>query len=243
MSRKVPPIGAIAEGASPSVDDVTGQLMAWAGLAMRLNRARPLTDSLGVLNDLGLTLPQLIALHVIAFEGPTTMTRLVERVGLSTSAVSALVHRLVEMGLCERRDDPVDRRQRRLRLTVDGQQVIKKLMQSRLKDTRMSLEPLSPATLQRLSEALALVIADFSAAAGDDDDGLPDCRPGDLDGFLERIERLSDDVTAAAGALGDRMAESATEFGDRLSETATEFGERLMKSARVNTKKTKKEKS
>ena len=119
MARNVP--SAAVKGRVPSVDDVTQQVMTWIGLSMRLSEARPMTESLGLLNELGLTMPQLVALHVIAFGGPTTMTRLIERVCLSTSAVSALLHRLVEMGLCERQDDPVDRRQHRVQVTAAGQ--------------------------------------------------------------------------------------------------------------------------
>ncbi len=192
MTRKVPPARRKDVAADASVDDVAQQVMTWVGLSMRLAHARPMTDNLGMLNELGLTLPQLVALHVIAFEGPTTMTRLVERVGLSTSAVSALLHRLVELGLCERRDDPLDRRQRRMRLSVAGQHVIKKLVQSRMNDTRGSIEPLSPRARALLSEALRVVIEEL-AQLGVADHQSSHRSPGDLDRIFERID-VGDDV-------------------------------------------------
>ena len=203
MARKVASAAA-GGGDAPSVDAVTQQVMTWIGLSMRLSRSQPMADSLGMLNELGLTLPQLVALHVIAFEGPTTMTRLVERVGLSTSAVSALLHRLVEMGLCERRDDPLDRRQRRVRLTTQGQQVIKNLLLSRMNDTRGSIQPLSAAARAQLSAALAVVIEELTvlgqAQTGDGPAGF--CGAHDIDGLFERLESMGDEVAAA----GDRTA-------------------------------------
>lgn len=163
MARNVP--SAAVKGRVPSVDDVTQQVMTWIGLSMRLSEARPMTESLGLLNELGLTMPQLVALHVIAFGGPTTMTRLIERVCLSTSAVSALLHRLVEMGLCERQDDPVDRRQHRVQVTAAGQDVVRRLLQSRMKDTRASIVPLSAATRGLLSRVLGVVNQELGVLA------------------------------------------------------------------------------
>lgn len=215
---------------APSVDDLSGQIMTWVGLSMRLSRARPMTESLGMLNELGLTMPQIVALHVMAFEGSMTMTRLVERLGLSTSAVSHLLHRLVQMGLCERRDDPADRRQKRVRLTPAGVDVVRRLLKSRLSDTRGSIEPLSAGARSRLSEVLTEIIVELteqiqaqpqepssSASAGGSCGGDV---PHSLDDVLHRLESLGDDVAEAAADLGDRVADAvakkAAAVGDHI---------------------------
>ena len=260
MSRKVPevesspahsdaPAQSPAASDAPSVDFVTEQVMCWIGMSMRLASRRPMTESLGVLNDLGLTMPQVVALHVIAFEGSATMTQLVERVGLSPSAVSHLVHRLVGAGLCERKDDPVDRRQKRIRLTKEGQALIKRLMQSRVADTRTSIEPLSPATREQLSQVLELVTADLAQritaehgplpqgqkgprsledvlayidqkAAGVDPDNVDD---GDGDGV--RAKDVSADFDADLDALVDDVSARAARLGDAIAERAAVYGD------------------
>lgn len=258
MSRKVPevesspahsdaPAQSPAASDVPSVDFVTEQVMCWIGMSMRLASRRPMTESLGVLNDLGLTMPQVVALHVIAFEGSATMTQLVERVGLSPSAVSHLVHRLVGAGLCERKDDPVDRRQKRIRLTKEGQALIKRLMQSRVADTRTSIEPLSPATREKLSEVLALVTADLAQrltaehgpfgqrgprtledvlayidqkAAGVDPDNVDD---GDGDDV--RAKDVRADFDNDLDALVDDVSARAARLGDAIAERAAVYGD------------------
>ena len=222
MVRKV--LSAAVKGGEPSVDEVTQQLMTWIGLSMRLADERPMTDSLGLLNELGLTLPQLVALHVIAFGGPTTMTRLIERVGLSTSAVSALLNRLVEMGLCDRQDDPVDRRQRRVHVTTAGQDVIKRLLQSRMKDTRGSIEPLSTATRCRLSGVLTVVnqelgvLVETRGHAGRSS-GL--CGPVDVDQLFDGFAANEQRASAGLVTNGTRPTSKLAGIAPRPSSRST----------------------
>jgi DNA-binding MarR family transcriptional regulator len=259
MPRKVPdvesstahpdaPAEPSAPSDAPSVDSVTEQVMCWIGMSMRLASRRPMSDALGVLNDLGLTMPQVVALHVIAFEGTATMTQLVERVGLSPSAVSHLVHRLVGAGLCERKDDPVDRRQKRIRLTKDGQALMKRLMQSRVADTRTSIEPLHPATRQKLSEVLELVTAELADRLTAEHGPLPHGQKGprSLEDVLAYIDQKAagvdpDDVDDGRAdvrakdvradfdndldALVDDVSARAARLGDAIAERAAVYGD------------------
>lgn len=249
MSEKVPPTEEPQpHAAAPSVDDLSAQIMTWIGLSMRLSKSRPMTESLGMLNDLGLTMPQLVALHIMAFEGSLTMTRLVERVGLSTSAVSHLLHRLVQQGLCERQDDPGDRRQKLIRLTPAGREVVGKLMRSRMADTNSSIEPLSVETRRRLSEVLAMIVDELSEKAAAQEPatsaGVPRAdapRPRSFEDVMHDVEDIGDDIAERAAAVGDAIAERAAAVGDAIADRAAEFGDALAdKAAEVAAAKAKK---
>lgn len=223
--------------AVPTVDELSGQIMMWIGLSMRLSKSRPMTESLGMLNELGLTMPQLVALHVMAFEGSMTMTRLVERIGLSTSAVSHLLHRLVQMGLCERQDDPGDRRQKRVRLTAEGRDVVGKLMRSRMADTRSSIEPLSDDTRRRLAEVLNIMVNELSEKAAEQAASEPSTsagwprpdfqKPRSFEDVLHDVEEFGDDIAESAAAVGDAVAEHAAAVGDRIADRAAALGDAI----------------
>ncbi len=230
----------------PSVEALSGQVMTWIGLSMRLSKAQPMAESLVMLNELGLTMPQIVALHVMAFEGAMTMTRLVERLGLSTSAVSHLLHRLVQMGLCDRRDDPADRRQKRVRLTPAGVDVVRRLLKSRVSDTRGSIEPLSSEARRRLSEVLTMIVGELTeqvqTRAKEQPSTSAGCLAGEiphsLDDVLQRLERFGDDIdepvdkgadqargssSGATGKLGDRTADTGSGIGDRVADRVAQM--------------------
>jgi DNA-binding MarR family transcriptional regulator len=124
-----------------------------------------MAESLRLLGDLGTTMPMMVALHVLAFSGPQTVTALSEHLGLSPSATSHLLQRLVELRLATREDDEADRRRRLLAITARGHRAVAELMEARLSELRASLAPLAPTTLRLLHAALASVLEDLSRAA------------------------------------------------------------------------------
>src|SRR4051812_49667305 len=77
--------------------------------------------------DVGISMPQLRCLHLIAGAGELRMSRLVVQLGVSISTVSGLIDRLVDHGLVNRRDDPLDRRQVVLSATPAGAGVLGRL--------------------------------------------------------------------------------------------------------------------
>jgi len=70
--------------------------------------------------DLNLTMPQLKVALVLYRQGPIPAQDLAARIGASPATLSGIVDRLVTQGLVERREDPADRRVRRLELTEEG---------------------------------------------------------------------------------------------------------------------------
>ncbi len=160
MSRKVPPV----EAEAPSAADVAKLMMSWMTVSMRLSQGRNFSRHLRSISDLGLTMPMMAALHVIAFDGKQTMTTLVDHLGLSTSATSHLLQRLVDLGLCERTDSPADRRQKLIALTQAGTAFVGDITRSRFEELQASVDPLSPSTRKALFDVLGQVVSELSLA-------------------------------------------------------------------------------
>ncbi|MDR6147162.1 DNA-binding MarR family transcriptional regulator [Sphingomonas sp. SORGH_AS870] len=74
-----------------------------------------------LLDQLGLTYPQYLALHVLWEEDGRTIGAIAQRLALESSTVTPLVKRLEAAGLVARERDPQDERQVRVRLTPGGQ--------------------------------------------------------------------------------------------------------------------------
>jgi hypothetical protein len=144
------------------------------------------------------------------------------------------LHRLVQSGLCERSDDPGDRRQKRVRLTDEGRDVVKRLLKSRMADTHASIEPLSPEARRRLSEVLLMIVDELSTqAAQESPPSSPAAVPGvetgaaprSFEDVLNDVEALGDDIADSAAAMGDAIAGKAAAMGDAVADRAAALGD------------------
>ena len=126
--------------------DVSGQLL-WA-MVNRLNESGQST-ALDAMHESGLTLPQVVALHVLQ-RGPARISDLSEHLRLSMSATSALVQRLVEDELITREEDADDRRQKRVALTRKGDALIDRIDRERAAGLTRGLAKLPPALRDEL---------------------------------------------------------------------------------------------
>lgn len=117
---------------------------------MGLIHGRFANESLAVMHELGITLPQLVALHVLAHTGPCTVSFLSNTLRLSASATSHLVDRTVEKGLMGRTEDPGDRRQKRLELTSAGRLLLERLNAARINEFNAAFGSLDPGLQARL---------------------------------------------------------------------------------------------
>ncbi len=111
-------------------------------------------DSLTLMNDSGLTVPQLLTLQLLRLAGAHTVSEIADKTALSRPATSHLVERLVEMGLVVRAEDANDRRQKQVSLSEKGTAVIDRLSQARRSHVAQAIESLTPGTRGRLAEAL-----------------------------------------------------------------------------------------
>jgi DNA-binding MarR family transcriptional regulator len=75
-----------------------------------------------------LTMPQLKALLILSLRPEASGQDVMEGMGVSLATVTGIMDRLAERGLITRREDPRDRRVRRLRLTKSGHELVDGIM-------------------------------------------------------------------------------------------------------------------
>ena len=90
--------------------------------------ARMMQDFMHSMQAAGLSGPQIHVLLYIYHAGECTLSEISELAGSSRPAASQLVERLVQQELVERTEDPIDRRNKRLKLTRLGLGLIRKSM-------------------------------------------------------------------------------------------------------------------
>ncbi|MFH1354665.1 MAG: MarR family transcriptional regulator [Candidatus Omnitrophota bacterium] len=78
-----------------------------------------------------ITLPQFLVLQLLHKEGELKMSRLAQFVNVTTAAMTGLVDRMVRDKYVIRMDDPDDRRIIRVKLTVRGSDLAKKITEQR----------------------------------------------------------------------------------------------------------------
>src|SRR5438105_10879285 len=116
---------------------------------------------------LDLTMGQLKGLFVLA-DSPMTIGQLAHALGSGKPAASILVERLVQLGLVERAEDPLDRRRTIARVTAQGEELAARLRQGgrdRFRGWLGQLDDDDLAALVRGLRALAAIAADERALA------------------------------------------------------------------------------
>jgi DNA-binding MarR family transcriptional regulator len=78
--------------------------------------------------ELQLTLPQLRTLFIIAHNKSSSVVQISKHLGVGEPTASHLVDRLVQAGLVDRSEDPMDRRRAIVRLSSAGQDLIEELL-------------------------------------------------------------------------------------------------------------------
>lgn len=121
------------------------------------DRSHPIFDS-------QLTVPQLKILLVLTLEGSASGQDLSRTMGVSLATVTGIVDRLVGQDLVTRREDPNDRRVRRIELTEAGTKLIDGIVTAGIERLQRMLERLTVDELHTIDEAVALLAR---AAAAD----------------------------------------------------------------------------
>jgi DNA-binding MarR family transcriptional regulator len=120
-------------------------------------------DTLAVLHEAGLTMAQLVALHVLCHRGERSISEMGAALHLSPAATSHLVERLVRAGLVERGEDPEDRRTKRLRVTAAGRVLVERAQAERTREIAGVCARLSREARQSLSRSLGRVLEELAA--------------------------------------------------------------------------------
>ncbi|WP_414643865.1 MarR family winged helix-turn-helix transcriptional regulator [Bosea sp. (in: a-proteobacteria)] len=115
-----------------------------------------------LLDELGLTYPQYIALVALYEETDQTVGQLGDKLFLDSSTLTPLLKRLEAMGAVTRRRDPQDERQVRVNLTAQG-----RALRERGRAVRVSMQRatgLAPEGQRHLREAMVRLRGNLTAA-------------------------------------------------------------------------------
>jgi DNA-binding MarR family transcriptional regulator len=110
-----------------------------------------------------LTMPQFRVLLVLALRGAAAVHDLAEMMGVSLATITGIVDRLSAAELVTRREDPRDRRVRRIELTPSGQALVDGIAAAGTANQRRLLDRLSLDDLGILGQAFDL-LADAAEA-------------------------------------------------------------------------------
>ncbi len=129
-------------------------------LLKHVNR-RSAGETLAIMNDAGLTLPQLVTLHLLEQAGVRTISAIASSLRLSPAATSHLIDRLVTGGFVGRIGDPQDRRQKRVTITTAGQRLVDRVRRERTREMTEAVAGLSPEVCRQFGRVLNRVIGEL----------------------------------------------------------------------------------
>jgi DNA-binding MarR family transcriptional regulator len=115
-------------------------------------------ETLAIMNEAGLTLPQFVTLHLLRQSGPRSVSFIAERLHLSMPATSQLIDRLVRGRFATRHEHEADRRQRRIRITPSGRRLLDRVARSRAREFSMAFTGLPARLGQELVGVLGEVV-------------------------------------------------------------------------------------
>lgn len=119
-------------------------------------------DTLALMNEAGITLPQVLFLVRLRQAGVSTASELAGRLNMSLPAVSQMVDRLFRLGLLTRAEDAEDRRRKQLATTPRADLLLDKITRARAAEYGKGTARLSPAVRRELAAALHKAVRDLS---------------------------------------------------------------------------------
>ena len=127
-------------------------------LQIAAHRAQKAADR-ALMEAAGVTTAQSAVLTVTSLSEPATQRHVAEQLGINESAMTAMVTRLLRMGLLDRSRDPDDVRAWRLVLTAEGRAALKRI--------KAAFKPINRTFEQTLSEPEITDLADRLTRLGD----------------------------------------------------------------------------
>jgi DNA-binding MarR family transcriptional regulator len=110
-----------------STDPVVATLTEWMDVSMR----HSMRNLIRYARENGLSMSHLGAILHVHRIGCCGVTEIGDHLGVTSAAASQMLDRLVQQGLVQRSEDPVDRRVKRIVLTEKGQRMFKEGLQAR----------------------------------------------------------------------------------------------------------------
>ncbi|MEW6640327.1 MAG: MarR family transcriptional regulator [Pseudomonadota bacterium] len=111
-----------------------------------------------------ITTAQAAVLLLIATDKAVTQRDVARQLGLNESAMTAMVRRLIDMGLLERMRDADDARAWRLRPSDDGRAALKRIQQPFERINHTIETVLSPTEIAQLADCLTRLAAAFDVS-------------------------------------------------------------------------------
>ena len=155
------------KNADPAPCAVPAEMGALIGELMKHVNRRSAGETLAILNDAGLTLPQLVTMHILDQGGVRTVSAIASALRLSPAATSHLIDRLVVAGFVGRIEDPDDRRQKRVTITATGRRLVERVERERTREMTDAVAGLSPEVCRQFSKVLVRVIEELSSLPKD----------------------------------------------------------------------------
>lgn len=147
--------------ADSGVEELIGRVLA---RGHRLHELSTRLDEPNPLLDVTLTMQQLKVLVAVA-RGADSGHQLTRLLRVSMATVTGLVDRLAAAGMVSRREDPTDRRVRRVELTAAGRQLLDRLSAAGDLATRRLLSYLDADGLRTVERAMELLCSAAERAA------------------------------------------------------------------------------
>ena len=161
----------ILKSPDPQAADPTAERLArLLPVFMDLINRRSTGDTMQIMSEHGITLPQMVTLHALRHHHELSVQGVQEALRLSASASSALIDKLVEKGFVDRRENPADRRQKQLHLTPSGEELLDRIARSRAGEFTTAAQAIDPELRVQLANLFERVIDQLCQ-------GDPPCQP------------------------------------------------------------------
>lgn len=121
-------------------------------------------QTLRIAGQHGLTMSEVNTLYEVNASGSLSLSEISRLTGLSKSATSQLVERLVRQGLLSRQESPHSRRQKQVSLTPDGRGITDRFDRAMLERLAESLGPVPDEPILQLQGALEGVLKHLQGA-------------------------------------------------------------------------------
>jgi DNA-binding MarR family transcriptional regulator len=118
--------------------------------------------------SLPVTMPQLKILIALRLNGPAGAHELAQMMGVSPATMTGIVDRLVAAGHVTRREDPKDRRVRRIELTAEGTALMDDMMAAGDEHHRRLLDRLTLEELAIVERAMTIMQRTLDAETSSD---------------------------------------------------------------------------
>jgi DNA-binding MarR family transcriptional regulator len=135
------------------VEQFSEVLHAWVKVFME----RSMTDFKRFMDASDLSPSQVNILMRLHFRGMCDVSEIGEQMGVTNAAASQAVDRLVQKGLLERTEDPIDRRVKQLRLSPHGEKLVEESFEARRRWMDGLTAVLSPEQQEQVAVALTVL--------------------------------------------------------------------------------------